>query len=111
VRLGRPGRILGLAEGIETALSASALFDVPCWATLGTERFGRVSLPAGVEQLLLFLDHDDGGRRAEQLARQAFDRIVRIASHYPQRSGEDWNDVLLASLGKSASCWRCSSPT
>lgn len=111
VRLGRPGRTLGLAEGIETALSASALFDVPCWATLGTERFGRVSLPAGVEQLLLFLDHDDGGRRAEQLARQAFDRIVRIASHYPQRSGEDWNDVLLASLGKSASCWRCSSPT
>lgn len=98
VRLdGTTGR-LGLAEGIETALSASALFQVPCWATLGTERFGLVTLPAEVTELLLFLDNDAGGRRAEALAREAFSHLP-IESHYPPRGGDDWNDVLHARLG------------
>src|SRR5690606_30556996 len=72
VRLGGPGSRLGRAEGSETALSASALFGLPCWATLGTERFGRVALPRQARELVLFLDNDRGGRRAEALARGAF---------------------------------------
>jgi hypothetical protein len=94
VRLGGTGPRLGLAEGVETALSATALFGIPCWATLGTERFGHVALPAGTEALLLFLDNDPGGRRAETLAREAFAHVGRIEAHYPPRAGEDWNDVL-----------------
>ena len=96
VRLGGSGPRLGLAEGIETALSAAVLFDVPCWATLGTERFGRVAIPGTVRELLLFLDHDCGGRRAERLAREAFAHVPRIVAHVPDRPGEDWNDVLRA---------------
>jgi hypothetical protein len=98
VRLGGSACRLGLAEGIETALSATALFGLPCWATLGTERFGQVSLPADIEELLLFPDHDMGGRRAEALAREAFAHVPRIEARYPSRPGEDWNDVLRASL-------------
>lgn len=94
VRLGGSAPSLGLAEGIETALSATALFGVPCWATLGTERFGRVALPAEVRQLFLFLDHDGGGRRAERLAREAFAQVERIETYVPERPGDDWNDVL-----------------
>lgn len=93
VRLGGAAPRLGLAEGIETALSATALFGVPCWATLGTERFARIALPAMVGELLLFLDHDAGGRRSEALARD-FYRHLRIEAHYPSSPGEDWNDVL-----------------
>ena len=102
VRLGGNAPRLGLAEGIETALSASALFGIPCWATLGAERFGRVALFAGVRKLLLFLDHDPGGRRAERLAREAFRHVERVEALYPDRPGEDWNDVLRASVGRSA---------
>jgi len=94
VRLGGAGSSLGLAEGIETALAASALFGIPCWATLGVERFGRVSLPGGLEQLLLFVDNDSGGRRADALARRAFAHVARIETHCPERPGDDWNDVL-----------------
>lgn len=94
VRLGGVAPTLGLAEGIETALSATALFGLPCWATLGTERFGLIALPAEVTQLLLFTDHDAGGRRAEALARKAFGHRARIEAHYPPRPGHDWNDVL-----------------
>ena len=94
VRLGGPAPTIGLAEGIETALSATALFGIPCWATLGTERFGLVALPAETQELMLFLDHDQGGRRAEALAREAFGCRLRITAHYPPRPGDDWNDVL-----------------
>jgi putative DNA primase/helicase len=95
VRLGGVAPVLGLAEGIETALSASALFEVPCWATLGGGRFGSVALPATIERLLLFLDNDPAGRRSEALARSAFAGL-EIEAFYPEASGADWNDVLRA---------------
>lgn len=88
---------LGLAEGIETALSATALFGIPCWATLGNERFGLVSIPESVRELHVFLDHDAGGQLAEKRARRAYaqgDR--RIVIHVPASAGFDWNDELLA---------------
>ena len=97
VRLGGVASRLGLAEGIETALSASLLFRIPCWATLGTERFRLVGLPPEVTELVLFLDNDAGGRRAEGLARQAFAHLA-IEAHYPRRAGTDWNDVLRAAV-------------
>jgi putative DNA primase/helicase len=99
VRLGGVARRLGLAEGIETAMSASALFGPPCWATLGTERFRLVDLPSEVEELVLFLDNDAGGRRAEALARSAFAHFS-IEAHYPRRRGADWNDVLRARIAR-----------
>ena len=102
VRLGGIGRKLGLAEGIETALSVSQLFGLPCWATLGTERFALIELPPGVEALALFLDHDAGGRRAEALARAAFSEDLPIEVHVPDKPGDDWNDVLRARSGCGA---------
>jgi hypothetical protein len=53
-----------------------------------------VSLPRGLEQLLLFVDNDSGGRRADALARRAFAHVARIETHCPERPGDDWNDVL-----------------
>ncbi len=98
VRLREPqGGVLGWAEGIENAIAATQLTGIPCWATLGTERFARVALPPSVERLILFLDNDAGGRRAEKLAREAHaDSPIRIEARYPRRPGGDWNDVLLA---------------
>ena len=98
VRLALPsdGR-LGLAEGIETALSASVLFGIPCWATLGNERFGLVAIPESVCELHLFVDHDAGGRVAAERALKAHaqpDR--RILTRLPETPGSDWNDVLQA---------------
>jgi len=98
VRLGGAAPRLGLAEGIETALAAKALFGISCWATLGTERFASVSPPMDLEELHLFLDHDAGGRRAEALARDTFAHVPHIEARYPPRPGDDWNDVLSASV-------------
>lgn len=88
--------MLGLAEGIETAMAATLLSGIPCWATLGTERFARVTIPAAITRLILFLDNDPGGRRAERLARKALSSTgVEIEACYPKIAGVDWNDVLL----------------
>jgi hypothetical protein len=89
--------VLGWAEGIESAISATMLTGIPCWATLGNERFARVALPAGVERLILFLDADTGGRRAEQLARDTLrGTSVEIEARNPGRACADWNDLLLS---------------
>ena len=97
VRLATPrGGRLGLAEGVETALSAMQLFGVPCWATLGNERFGLVTIPESVRELHLFLDNDPGGDLAEERAREAYACDGRhIAAMRPASLDEDWNDVLM----------------
>ena len=102
VRLQPVGDVLGLAEGIETALSATQLFGIPCWAALGTERFRHVALPASVSMLLLFLDRDAGGRRGEALVRSRLGEQVAIEARYPPRNGDDWNDVLAREAAPSS---------
>ena len=98
VRLAFPrGGRLGLAEGIETALSAMQMFGIPCWATLGNERFGMVTIPESARELHLFLDNDAGGALAEERAREAYaTQGRRIVTRRPERTGFDWNDVLVA---------------
>jgi len=87
---------LGWAEGIESAMAATLLTGISCWATLGTERFARVALPVCVKRLILFLDNDPGGRRAESLARDVQRGTdVEVEARYPDVAGADWNDVLL----------------
>ena len=88
VRLGRPGELIGLAEGIETALSVTELFGVTCWAVLGAERLGRVKIPHHTASVHIYADPD-----AVTLA----DRAARLLSArvcVPPHGNSDWNDVL-----------------
>ena len=96
VRLSEPieGR-LGLAEGSESALSAQTLFGIPCWATLGNERFGIVAIPESITELHLFVDADKGGELALKRGIEAYTRQGRtIIPHKPDRPDNDWNDEL-----------------
>ena len=93
------GGRLGLAEGNETTLSAMQMFKVPCWATLGNERFGLATIPESVRQLYLFVDNDAGGHLAEERAREAYACEGRlIVTRRPELTGDDWNDVLMRSV-------------
>lgn len=94
---------LGLAEGIESAMSAYALTGIPVWATLGNERFGLVSLPGSVTELHLFVDRDAGGEVAASrgLAAYACDgRTIHVRR--PSSHDTDWNDELTAWLRRKA---------
>lgn len=97
VRLAPAERRLGLAEGLETARSAMLLLDLPVWAALGAERFGRVAIPDIVEELVLLPDNDRAGRLAVSRARLAYARPGRsIVTRWPPASFNDWNDQLRA---------------
>ncbi|HEY9091777.1 DUF7146 domain-containing protein, partial [Parasphingorhabdus sp.] len=90
---------LGLAEGTESALSATQLIGIPTWATLGNERFGIVTISENVKKLYLFVDHDLGGDLGEAKAREHFRMPGRsIEARRPQRRGDDWNNELFRKL-------------
>ncbi|WP_230292592.1 toprim domain-containing protein [Croceicoccus sp. Ery5] len=94
---------LGLAEGIESAMSAYALTGVPVWATLGNERFGLVSVPESVTELHLFVDHDAGGELAASRGLAAYEQEGRtIHVRKPSSHDTDWNDELTAWLRRKA---------
>jgi putative DNA primase/helicase len=94
---------LGLAEGIESAMSAYALTGIPVWATVGNERFGLVSVPESVTELHLFVDHDAGGELAASRGLAAYARDGRtIHVRKPSSSDPDWNDELTAWLRRKA---------
>jgi putative DNA primase/helicase len=95
VRLGQPGEVLMIGEGIETCLAAMQATGQPAWAALSTSGLRALDLPGAVREVIVLADGDDPG---EMAAREcAFrwmreGRRVRIAR--PPR-GMDFNDVLL----------------
>jgi putative DNA primase/helicase len=90
------GPCLGLAEGVESAASASILLGIPVWAALGSERLHQVRIPDPVERLILLPDNDLAGRRAERLALSAYrSRPFAVETLWPWSGLNDWNDVLM----------------
>lgn len=95
VMLGTATSVLGLAEGVETALSAMILFGIPVWATLGSERLHQIALPDRVARLVLFPDNDIAGEIGVANALEAYAMPGRdIAIEFPPMGFKDWNDVL-----------------
>lgn len=95
VCLGPASSITGLAEGIETGLSAMELFRVPVWCALGSN-LGRVALPGVVRNVALFADKGGAGEQAAKIARRAFhDQGRKVAVRFPEL-GKDFNDELRA---------------
>jgi len=96
VRLGQAGKALGLAEGIETGLSAQQLFEIPCWAALGS-RMDRVDLPGAVVEVQIFGDNGNPGREAAEKAAERFtSQGWRVMLRFPPEPFGDWNDALQA---------------
>ncbi|BBF70540.1 hypothetical protein SBA_ch1_27400 [Sphingomonas bisphenolicum] len=88
---------LGLAEGVENALSASLLLSIPVWASLGAERFDRIEIPSRIKRLVLLADNDRAGRRAVTKALRSYALPEReIIVLWPAVPFNDWNDMLRA---------------
>ena len=101
IRLSDVQEHIGLAEGIETALSVTELYGVPCWATGDAVRMTKFQVPAGVKEVSIFADIDQS-YTGEQAAFTLAARLARegIACNVYQHCtrGTDYNDLLLAKL-------------
>jgi hypothetical protein len=85
---------LGLAEGVESALSATQLHGIPCWATLGAPRLHLIDLPSCVRRVHLFADNDEAGRAAVERAKRRYtNQLLPVRIWWPPEN-QDWNDVL-----------------
>jgi putative DNA primase/helicase len=94
VRLGPAGQVIGLAEGIESGLSAMQLANVPVWV-VGCERLHRVELPSCVEEVHIFVDNDTPGvKAAKRTADLHTSAGRRVNLHYPPTQCGDWNDFI-----------------
>lgn len=96
VRLGEPSTVLGLAEGIETALSAKQSYSLPVWAVLGCARFETVAVPSSVENVMLFADRGEAGWKSAMAAAERFEREGREAEIIlpPSATAKDFNDWI-----------------
>lgn len=95
VKLGAAATILGIAEGVETGLSAMELFRVPVWCALGSN-LARIELPNAVRQVVVFGDKGKAGEDAAAKARQIFRSQGRkVNVRFPEIGG-DFNDELRA---------------
>lgn len=98
IRLFPPAKVLGVAEGIETALSAALLFKVPVWATVNGNLLSKWVPPEETETVVVFGDNDvnyTGQSKAYALANRLtvqFKRKVEVK--IPPVAGWDWNDAL-----------------
>ena len=101
VRLGPIAETMGIAEGIETALSASLIHRVPVWAGLSTNGLIKWEPPKGVKHVLVFGDADKsfaGQSKAFGLAYRLRQEGLGVDVMMPPEIGEDWNDVLVSEL-------------
>lgn len=91
--------VVGLAEGIETALSVMvAGVRLPVWATLSTSNLEQVVLPAEARKVVLLADHDPsnaGARAAATAAARLHAEGRRVFIAMPAKEGDDFNDLLM----------------
>lgn len=106
VRLQAHGEALGVAEGIETALAASRLHDLPCWSCINAGQLAKFQPPPGVKKVIEFADNDAnfaGQHAAYQLANRLVVKAKLEAEvRGPDQVGADWNDVLNAEAASQA---------
>lgn len=84
---------LGIAEGIETALSLAHGFT-PVWACIDAGHLAKFPILNGVQDLIIAADNDDAGRKAASdcAARWAGHAAVRIIQ--ADGAGCDLNDMV-----------------
>lgn len=96
VRLLPAGELLGIAEGLETALSAAALDGIPVWAALNTSILAKFEPPAGVRTLRIYADRDEPGLIAAAHLMERLQGRVHVELKTPPAQAKDFNDVLVS---------------
>lgn len=103
IQLGKPQGVLGVGEGLETALSAYRVTQVPTWSTVSARLMETLEVPESVHTVLIWTDKDKSvtGEKSANVLRSRLTqqgKKVHILMPPVPRSANaksvDWNDVL-----------------
>lgn len=99
IRLFDVARVIGIAEGVETALSCAKMFAMPVWATISANGLENFEVPEFVEKVVIFADNDENyiGQSAafncaKRLESQGIKAYVKVSRN------NDFNDDLIEFL-------------
>ena len=96
--------VLGVAEGIETAMSAFRATGVPTWAAVSAVLLENLQVPEDVHTVIIWADKDmsmTGERSAEvlktRLEEQGINCLIMLPDMAIPKNAKsvDWNDVLV----------------
>lgn len=95
IPLGRPNRgVIGIAEGIETALSAMCASSVPTVAAFSAGNLAAWRWPTATKRVVIFADHDQSGLESSAALRaRVLAAGLRCEVLTPTTQGADWCDV------------------
>lgn len=111
IRLAKPARVFGAAEGIETALAAMEGTGIPVWATVNATLMEYMVIPEEVELLVVFADKDRPSKQhprghGQEAAQKLVERAIAMGKQaiaitpqgeiLPNEKSLDWMDVLRA---------------
>jgi DNA polymerase len=96
------GSQLVVGEGLETVLAAATRIPYrgeplrPAWSALSTGPLRTFPVVAGVERLIILVDHDQAGVTAAAACADRWQRAGRaVVKLKPTRAGTDFNDLIL----------------
>lgn len=94
--------LLGIAEGLETAMSINRVYQLPTWSVVNTTLLERFIPPEGLRTLLIWADKDktQGGQSAanalkENLQSTGLNVQILIRQRPLIGKSVDWNDILV----------------
>ena len=98
IPLAVPARgVIGIAEGIETAIAAAQASGVPTVAAYCAAAQASWTWPVGVQRLVIFADADRAGREAaDTLRARALAAWLGVQVLTPTTENADWADVWAA---------------
>lgn len=101
IRLSRVEEHIGISEGIETALSAGWVFDLPVWAATNAVLLAQWEPPEGIQRVTIFGDNDSsftGQAAAYTLAKRLVNKGIAVELKFPREVDHDWCDEGFESL-------------
>ena len=98
VRLWAAADTLGVSEGLETAVSAAIIDEIPVWPTLNAALLAKFEPPPNVTTLRIYMDRDLAGLIAGIRLMERLQGRVRLEPRLPAGAVKDFNNQLTARL-------------
>jgi len=114
IKLSEATDILGIAEGIESALSAASVYRMPTWSTMNASYMKKFRAPTGVKVLYIYADNDSNGTglaAAFECGNRnilANNDVVKVVIRWPENLN-DFNDLIIQ--GDKVLEWTLHKPT